>query len=112
MSASDHLSELQFHYDAGHVTGEHRILAQHPKHGMIGEMTWDPDTGVIDEIQVSHDPDFRRQGVATAMWNHAHANVNPKKVKPPRHNASRTKEGDEWAKSVGGHLPPLHLVTF
>jgi hypothetical protein len=52
-------------------------------------------------------PSFRRQGVATSLWNEAHriANENTS-VPPPKHSSTRSDEGDVWAKAVGGSLPP------
>jgi GNAT superfamily N-acetyltransferase len=53
-----------------------------------------------EEGQVAHidvHPHHRRQGIGTAMWEHAH-NL---PVPSPRHSGWQTSEGKEWAKKVG-----------
>jgi hypothetical protein len=50
--------------------------------------------------------EFRRQGLATALWHEAHRIAGTARgVQPPRHHADRTDLGEVWARSVGGHLP-------
>lgn len=54
--------------------------------------------GRILELEVL--PDFRRQGVATRLWNEAKlAGLNP------QHDSWRSPAGDAWAASVGGEIP-------
>jgi GNAT superfamily N-acetyltransferase len=107
MSASEHLSKKQFKFrtvdyplgenDRPHFSDKyHAVLAVNAQSGeQIGNMTWAAKgSGKIAAIEV--DPKFRRQGIATAMWNHANS------VSPVTHGETRTPEGDAWAKSVGG----------
>jgi GNAT superfamily N-acetyltransferase len=56
--------------------------------------------GTVEDVTV--DERHQRRGVATALWNYA-IECGYK----PKHSADRTTEGDSWAKSVGGYLPPL-----
>jgi len=52
----------------------------------------------------------RRQGIATAMWQHAHelAATDPETFGPgPRHSSKRTPAGTSWAKSTGAKVPKL-----
>lgn len=61
--------------------------------------------GTVSSIDVA--PEFQRQGIATAMWNHAKrlSQSNPS-IPTPIHSDFRTPEGDAWAKSTGDWLPP------
>ena len=109
---------LQMHYfpdqdsvDAAYGSGGEIqapvVTAHHPdsKYQPTGFLQWDtaehperPNT--ISWIDV--DPDFRRQGIGAAMYEHA------KRFNPDlQHSEQRSIEGDDWAHAVGGHLPPL-----
>lgn len=56
-----------------------------------GEVEW---VGVVR--------DRRREGIATALWEHVTA-----LGYEPHHSVLRTHEGDLWARAVGGSLPML-----
>lgn len=103
------LNDVQFNYVK--TARHHVVQAQHGGE-VVGEMHWHhtevksepltqrPLPGVIADIGV--DNEQRGRGIATGMWNYAHGlDVEPK----PAHSPSRTKEGDAWAKSVGGKRP-------
>lgn len=65
----------------------------------MGKLSWSPDGGRISDIHV---PEYaRRNGVATAMYNHA-MNLG---VGVPEHSEQRTDEGEAWARSLGEELP-------
>lgn len=66
-------------------------------------MQWSDNTGELQHIMVNHDA--RRQGIATALWNRAQQLSGERGITAPTHSSKRTKEGDAWAKSVGGELP-------
>ena len=69
----------------------------------IGSMSWDPVSGVISTLNVAKR--FRRQGIATELWNTA------SKLGPVAHSVVRSVAGDDWARKVGGIVPELkHLV--
>lgn len=107
-------NDVQFNYLK---TARHHVVQAQIGGDVVGEMHWhhtevksEPLTqrelpGVIADIGV--DPEhngesLRKRGIATGMWNYAHGlNVEPK----PAHSPSRTKEGDAWAKKVGGRRP-------
>ena len=104
MPAHESLSGLQFNYElkeTGGSKGAHHIsasLGDQP----VGSMTWRSR-----EIQgISVEPEHRRQGVATALWNEGQrlASENAQ-IPAPKHAADRTNAGDAWARSVGGRLP-------
>ena len=105
--SSDHLSEAQFSVDyfgtvdAGHSKPVHNVQAW-AGDKRIGQVFWNHRE--ISGLEV--DAEYRRQGVATAMWNRAHqeAEVNPR-IPKPKHSKDRTTAGDSWAKAVGGRLP-------
>jgi GNAT superfamily N-acetyltransferase len=100
MSAHNNLSKIQFKhtYNNGVWLGTHTIEAG--KNGNYGHLTWDANTGNIEEIFVPEK--HQRKGIATAMWNHAQQLSSETGITPPVHAPARTPEGDSWAKSVGG----------
>jgi hypothetical protein len=69
----------------------------------IAHMQWDPEKGKISDIHVEEP--YRRQGVATSMWNKSQQWSKDNGVTPPAHSPKRTEAGDAWAKSVGGSVP-------
>ena len=71
-----------------------------------GELNWKSPGGKITGVDVSHI--FQRKGIATAMLGEAQriAATNSK-IPKPKHSEDRTREGDKWAKAVGGRLPKL-----
>lgn len=71
----------------------------------IGHLRWDVEDGEITFVLV--DSFHRRRGVATALWAAALEVVAGEGWEPLRHSAGRSLEGDLWARSVGGDLPPL-----
>lgn len=80
--------------------GRHVIEAFHPEDGKVARMEWMGRAPyAIHSLDV--DPEHRRQGLATAMWDWAQQNARPK----PRHSEQRTDMGEAWARSVGGRLP-------
>ena len=107
MTASDHLNKKQFSGGVQYsgLTREHPHGSGKPQHlietkhgrSVLGFALFNPD-GELDTVMVK--PEHQRQGVATAMWNHAKVvGINA------HHGRHRTKEGDAWARTVGGHLP-------
>lgn len=75
-----------------------------PEHGeikwefeVIASMEWDPKSGVIQNIEVkkSEEDDWRRQGIATFLYDKAR-NVTPHL----RHNEALTEDAREWVKSL------------
>lgn len=75
------------------------VLARHDGR-LVGTMQWQPDGEILD---VRVHPDYRRRGVADAMWNHAHSREEYE-VKP-RHSKNRSDSGEGWAQSHGGVEP-------
>ena len=71
----------------------------------VGSMLLHPKTGVVDFVYVT--PTHKRRGIATQMFEMAKTahQVNPKGYPHPEHSPIRSDEGDDWARSVGGHLP-------
>lgn len=106
MSASDHLSKQFKDYvikfkpaPADDDMANHKIIAQH-KGRRVGKMEWDTGTGDIQNLEVH--PRHQRKGIATAMWEHAQE-ISGNTV---GHSPVRSDDGDAWAKSVGGDIPP------
>lgn len=70
----------------------------------IGLLSWHPKSGRVMEVNV--DASYRRQGIASRMWDEAHrAAARSTRVVRPMHSDDRTDAGDAWARSVGGTLP-------
>jgi len=68
---------------------------------MVGELNW-TDDGMISWVVVYYE-EFRRRGLADAMWGLA-------KATDPRvhHSQARSESGDAWARSTGDRLPRLN----
>ena len=102
--ANEHLSP-QFSYEhlrgGEHFEEGHRVRAA-VGNRIIGNLMWDHE-GVGD---VYVNPEYRRRGIATEMWNVANREATSRGIIKPKHSGLRTDEGDAWARSVGGHLPP------
>ena len=75
-----------------------------PGHRPISSMSWHHQTGEIKGVYT--DPEHRRQGVASALYQHGQEIAGATRGVPkPRHSTFRTNSGDAWARSVGGRLP-------
>lgn len=84
----------------------HSIRATHPEHGDVGHLYWHPETGEIKDVLVMGEHEGK--GIASKMYAVAHSTAaNNKDIPAPAHSSQRTREGDAWAKKVGGALPPL-----
>lgn len=110
--------QWQFVHDAPEHHYEHTLIAypqgvtpsQNPSNH-IGYMSWVKGSGIVSDVMVK--PNFRRQGVATALWNEANKIAQQTPTVPaPRHNSMRSRVGDQWARSVGGEVPPLKGDQF
>lgn len=75
-----------------------------------GWMQWADKTGELQHISVNWDS--RRQGIATRMWDRANQLAEERGIPAPVHSPERTKEGDAWAKAVGGDLPKRKAVHY
>jgi GNAT superfamily N-acetyltransferase len=70
----------------------------------ISSMSWHHKTGEIKGVYT--DPEFQRQGIASALHAKAQEIAGETRGVPlPRHSSFRTNSGDPWARSVGGRLP-------
>jgi len=81
----------------------HEVIALHPETGeKMGHLTWDSD--FVEHVYTM--PSFRRQGVATKMWNYAQGIAQQGKAPVPKHSPIKSESGQKWAESVGG---PEHV---
>lgn len=105
MPAHEHINGVQFQYDTpdwGESHPVHRITATGGEGTWAGSLVWSGKG--IREVDVH--PNFRRQGVATSLWNEGHRLASENAMIPaPKHSSDRTTAGDAWARSVGGRLP-------
>jgi GNAT superfamily N-acetyltransferase len=121
MAASDNLSKGQFPYtykfrtlpDAVNSDPAWEVTAHH-QGKQVGYLNWAMAGHVYD---MNVDPEHRRKGVATGMWNHAlaqggkHDNNLRQPISHAEHSAHRTLEGDAWAKSTGkAHYFPAEEI--
>lgn len=103
------LSNDQFKFLYQLNDGVHNLDAIHDDRN-LGFMEWSDKTGELQNIRVNDD--VRRQGVATALWNRAHELASEQGITRPVHARERTKEGDAWAKAVGGAIPTRRSVRY
>jgi GNAT superfamily N-acetyltransferase len=101
----NNLSPVQFKdYTLSHKLDDdgHHVITATDKTGKdAGFLDWYHTGGEIHDVGVQDE--HQRQGVATAMYNHAkELHTSNKDIPVPVHSATRTPEGDSWAKSVGG----------
>lgn len=73
--------------------------------GAVGYIEWDADDGEIEDIHVGKP--YRRQGVGTHLWELAVEWSKENDALEPEHSSRRSKAGDAFARSIGGHLPDL-----
>jgi hypothetical protein len=71
----------------------------------LGYIEWSVDDGVVEKIFVGRD--MRRQGLATYLWELATEMSENNGLESPEHSSRRTKEGDSFARSIGGYIPHL-----
>lgn len=103
MTASDHLSEMQFPYS--HGNGYHQITAVH-NGDSVGWLRWRGSSpseyaaaGEISALGVNET--YQRQGVATRMYQEAVQHA------PVVHSRERTQAGIAWSQRVGGDALPV-----
>lgn len=86
--------------------GERVVNAMHPDKGIVAHLAAGPNPeqgwgyGLSTTLAYVH-PEFRRQGVATTMFNIMSHQLGY----TPTQDRVRTKMGDAWAKSTGAPLP-------
>jgi hypothetical protein len=89
----------------------HWFTPQHPhffvlsdkKSGQyLSNMTLDRE-GKVSGVETH--PKHQRQGLATKLWDYAKSQ-SAMGIPEPKHSGTRTKEGEAWAKKIGGELPP------
>lgn len=84
--------------------GSHRIDISNSS-GAVGYIEWDEDGGEVSKIFVGDK--LRRQGIGTYLWELATEWAEQNQADPPEHSDRRSRDGDEFAKAIGGHIPPL-----
>lgn len=100
-SAEDEEHRIDYHH---YFTRQHPhffILSDKKSGKMLANMNLDAE-GKVQGVETH--PDYRRQGLATKLWNYAKERSDMG-IPEPKHSSARTKEGEEWAKKVGGELP-------
>ena len=89
---------VTFKYYDSHPNN-HEIEAYLPnEEDPVGYMRWSKTDGTIHDINVPKA--YRRQGIATAVYNHAVTLANTQGITMPKHSPVRTPDGAAWAASV------------
>jgi GNAT superfamily N-acetyltransferase len=97
-------ADLSFAFNKASMSKYHSLEASIGGQG-VGAIEWHAGTGEIHQITVA--PEHRRKGIATALYFQAkRVAADTRGVKPPKHSAHRTNEGEAWARTVGGTIPP------
>ena len=104
MTASDHLSDLQFRFNAAseprqgpitlHRDTVHRVAALTPGGEEVGSIEWNQHNGRVDNVNVNQGR--RRQGMATRLWQEAHANAEQSGLTAPVHSDIQFPDGKAW----------------
>jgi ribosomal protein S18 acetylase RimI-like enzyme len=68
----------------------------------LAYLDWEP-SGELYYIKVP--AEYRRQGLATRLWESAQVVARESGLPPLTHSEYRTNDGDAWAQAVGGVLP-------
>lgn len=107
------------HFKIREATGGrryHKIDAHVPgRKEPIGSMMWDaigdeddPDTLPGEVFGLRVEPEYRRRGVANAMWDHARRHG---PTPDPQHSLVQTEEGAAWARQkIANHPSPTSRV--
>jgi len=70
----------------------------------VGTINWEHDTGKITGIHVQ--PEFRRKGVATGLYNEAvRLSKTSGDIPTPKITSDRSDDGEAWATSLNTRLP-------
>ena len=100
------LHNLRFELSNNHPTSHILEAFSGNTDNFLGAMRWDRNSGHMYDISV--DKPYRRQGIATAMWNHAQQlAASNQDISTPKHSPVRTADGQAWSESVGAEPPVL-----
>ena len=94
MSAQDNLSSEQYSLILNKGDDSHLVEAYKGKHGPVGFIEWDANSGEVKDIRVA--PEHQRKGLATALWKEAN---NSGLIKPV-HSQALSEQGAAWKKSL------------
>ena len=115
-SGHKNLSEVQFRYTAPVSKNDnyHELLAiaphaegrgSKPGQGLVvGRVMWNKKSGEVNWIRTHEN--YRGLGIASTLWEKANKLAADTGIKAPKHSRHRTEQGESWAKSVGGAMPP------
>ena len=102
----DEKHRIEYH---PHLTRQHPhlyVLSDKQSGKYLSNMVLD-DEGKVSAVETH--PKYRKQGLATKLWQVAQENA--KSGAPePKHSSTRTAAGEKWAKKVGGELPPRNKL--
>lgn len=110
------LSGVQFRYFPPSKGGDsfhelHAIAPDTPNRNsatgkglVVGRIQWHPKSGEVNWVRTHEN--YRGLGVATTLWEKASKLSADTGIKAPKHSRHRTEQGEAWAKSVGGAMPP------
>lgn len=107
MAWADDKHEFTYvHRSFGMTHADHTFMLGDKETGNIVSRLMLKDSGEVQGVETH--PDYRRQGLATKLYDFAkrtHEKIPT--IPAPKHSESRTNLGQQWAKSTGDELPPL-----
>lgn len=101
--AEDDVHQIDYHYYATPQHPHWFILSDKKSGKMLSNMNLSEE-GEVRGVETH--PKYRRQGLATKLWDYA-SSLGHMGIPAPKHSTMRTKEGEEWARRS---VAKCHLV--
>ena len=101
-SAEDDEHRIDYYHWATRQHPHWFILSDKKSGKMLSNLALDEE-GKVSAVETH--PEHRRQGLAKKLWDYA-GSLGHMGIPTPKHSTMRTKEGEDWAKGVGGEVPP------
>ena len=101
-SVEDDKHQIDYYHWATRQHPHWFILSDKKSGKMLSNLALDEE-GKVSAVETH--PDYQRQGLAKKLWDYA-GSLGHMGVPTPQHSTMRTKEGEDWAKKVGGEVPP------
>lgn len=100
-SAEDETHRIDYYHYLNKQTPHFFVLHDKKSGKIVSNLTLDEE-GKVQGVETH--PEFRRQGLATKLWDYAKSRSDIG-IPEPKHSSMRTREGEAWAKKIGGDLP-------
>lgn len=90
--------EIHYIPEPANPLGEDHVVALWKGGSLAGQMRLDPESGEV--LWISVQPEHRRKGIATRMWEAGKLIAAQYPVKPPMHSDIQTADGKRWARTT------------